>query len=168
MISLDSRLSLITGGNRNSLLLKNVTEQDDGEYSCQITAQTGVLTLTHSLTVLVPPTAEVKPGSGEIRVEEGARVKLECVVTGIPFPLVRWFKKNKPVSGVHNSCPNQTCITLPAVDRSSAGQYVCQASNGIGETASASIDVLVQYGPVVKVHEPSVQGGSGKQIQLAC
>ena len=23
-------------------------------------------------------------------------------------------------------------------------------------------------GPVVKVHEPSVQGGSGKQIQLAC
>ena len=59
------------------------------------------ISITHKLTVLVPPSIEaVLPGGlGQvdhpIEAREGSQVRLECRAEGIPPPIVRW---RSPVS----------------------------------------------------------------------
>lgn len=49
-------------------------------------------------------------------------------------------------------------MTLADVDRHVEGTYTCTADNGIGEPATASMSVIVDYEPEIiteKVREPS-------------
>ena len=49
-------------------------------------------------------------------------------------------------------------MTLEGVDRHVEGSYVCTADNGIGESASATMSVIVRYPP--EIFTEKVCGGS--------
>ena len=75
-----------------------------GNYTCEVEWGGQPISITHKLTVLVPPSIEaVLPGGlGQvdhpIEAREGSQVRLECRAEGIPPPIVRW---RSPVS---NKC----------------------------------------------------------------
>ena len=72
-----------------------------GNYTCEVEWDGSPISITHKLTVLVPPSIEaVLPGGlGQvdhpIEAREGSQVRLECRAEGIPPPIVRW---RSPVS----------------------------------------------------------------------
>ena len=72
-----------------------------GNYTCEVEWIGSPISITHKLTVLVPPSivAVLPGGLGQvdhpIEAREGSQVRLECRAEGIPPPIVRW---RSPVS----------------------------------------------------------------------
>ena len=72
-----------------------------GNYTCEVEWIGSPISITHKLTVLVPPSivAVLPGGMGQvdhpIEAREGSQVRLECRAEGIPPPIVRW---RSPVS----------------------------------------------------------------------
>ena len=72
-----------------------------GNYTCEVEWIGSPISITHKLTVLVPPSivAVLPGGMGQvdhpIEAREGSQVRLECRAEGIPPPIVRW---RNPVS----------------------------------------------------------------------
>ena len=83
------------------LLIRTSTLLLSGNYTCEVEWDGSPISITHKLTVLVPPSIEaVLPGGlGQvdhpIEAREGSQVRLECRAEGIPPPIVRW---RSPVS----------------------------------------------------------------------
>lgn len=67
-----------------------------GNYTCEVEWIGTPISITHKLTVLVPPSivAVLPGGLGQvdhpIEAREGSQVRLECRAEGIPPPIVRW------------------------------------------------------------------------------
>ncbi|XP_033623906.1 obscurin isoform X2 [Fukomys damarensis] len=104
--------------------------------------------------------------------ELGETVKLACRVTGMPKPIVSWYKDGKPVEvDPHHILiedPDGSCAlildTLTGVD---SGQYMCFAASAAG-SASTLGKILVQVPPrfVNKVRAgPFVEG---EDAQVTC
>ncbi|XP_072095260.1 myopalladin isoform X3 [Mobula birostris] len=75
---------------------------------------------------------------------EGSRVQLECIVTGLPKPEVRWYcegkeLKNSPdIQIAYNG--NQCSLIISEAFEEDTGRYTCLASNIYGsDTTSAEI-----------------------------
>ena len=82
-----------------------------GNYTCEVEWGGSPISITHKLTVLVPPSIEaVLPGGlGQvdhpIEAREGSQVRLECRAEGIPPPIVRWrspVSVNYDYNGIEN------------------------------------------------------------------
>lgn len=67
---------------------------------------------------------------------------LYCNATGFPKPRITWTFTNKTNNNIIRS--NQSVLHITAATRHDHGIYVCQATNGIGESASADVNVSVQ------------------------
>ena len=66
---------------------------------------------------------------------EGDHVTLSCNASGIPSPMVSWFK-------VDGQRINASELVLTHINRSEAGEYSCEASNECGNASeTATIDV---------------------------
>ena len=89
IIRKDSRMKLI----EQSLEISNVTDDDAGEYICNVETFGAPLDQVHRLTVLVAPSIEALPRDGVINVKEGSSVSLSCQVTGTPTPRLRWSRE---------------------------------------------------------------------------
>ncbi|KAK3802354.1 hypothetical protein RRG08_034500 [Elysia crispata] len=92
----------------------------------------------------VPPdfTAKLKNKSAA----EGATVRLNCSVTGIPEPMVRWFRDGKEIYDGHDYTMrnNYGLLSLEIVyaKKSLAGKYTVEASNNLGTVStSCTLDV---------------------------
>ncbi|RUS90387.1 hypothetical protein EGW08_001882, partial [Elysia chlorotica] len=92
----------------------------------------------------VPPdfTAKLKSKSAA----EGATVRLNCSVTGIPEPMVRWFRDGKEIFDGHDYTMrnNYGLLSLEIVyaKKALAGKYTVEASNSLGTVStSCTLDV---------------------------
>ena len=66
---------------------------------------------------------------------EGDNVTLSCNASGIPSPMVSWFKAD-------GQRIDQSELVLRNISRSEAGEYRCEASNECGNASeTATIDV---------------------------
>lgn len=77
------------------------------------------------------------------RVHEGKTATLECrVTTANPKTILRWnwFHTDSPSNVIHNG-PN---FTIPNILRDRSGSYNCTATNTVGTSIAASIEVDVQ------------------------
>ncbi|XP_038678124.1 myopalladin isoform X1 [Scyliorhinus canicula] len=75
---------------------------------------------------------------------EGSRVQLECVVTGLPTPDVRWYCEGKELKNSHDieiGCDgNNYSLTISEAFVEDTGRYTCLASNIYGsDTTSAEL-----------------------------
>ena len=87
-----------------------------------------------------PPS--IFPGTKSFNITEGEDIELECRSDGHPPPIVTW----KRIGGLTADItfkPGQR-LTIKNASRSTAGDYLCTASNGIGDLqASTLINVNV-------------------------
>lgn len=120
--------------------LRKVTQEDAGEYRCEISAPLDSVSLGETnvtLRVLVPPqTPYCDIPSGAVT---GSKVQLRCKDhQSIPPAIYSWFKDSQPISQPRHA--NATYVInshtgvleFKSVAKEDTGRYSCLASNGVG------------------------------------
>uniref|UniRef100_A0A3P8RZ70 Junctional adhesion molecule 2a n=1 Tax=Amphiprion percula TaxID=161767 RepID=A0A3P8RZ70_AMPPE len=123
-----------------TVTLHRVTQEDAGEYRCEISAPLDSVSLGETnvtLKVLVPPhTPSCEIPSSAVT---GSVVQLRCRdQQSIPPATYSWFKDNQPISPPRHA--NATylinshtgVLEFKAVAKEDTGRYSCLASNGVG------------------------------------
>ncbi|XP_072221247.1 junctional adhesion molecule 2A isoform X2 [Leuresthes tenuis] len=123
-----------------TVTLHKVTQEDAGEYRCEISASLDTVSLGETnitLKVLVPPhTPSCEIPSAAVT---GSVVQLRCQdQQSIPPATYSWFKDNRPMSPPRHA--NATylinshtgVLEFKAVAKEDTGRYSCLASNGVG------------------------------------
>ena len=86
----------------------------------------------------VRPVILTKPGISAV-IEEGESAELSCTaVAGSPPPQLRWRKLLGPLP-TGEQARDGGLLKLEAVRRDHAGNYVCEADNGFGNTPVTSL-----------------------------
>ncbi|XP_031788314.1 neurotrimin isoform X2 [Nasonia vitripennis] len=133
-------------GNR-SLELVQVRPEDSGEYVCQASRPVpwGAVTQVYEIQVMYPASAKPIPESGQLEVVMGEEATMSCVSEGVPKPVLAWSFQGQELPILASG----QRLRILANNRSLAGIYSCQASNGIGEPAKAVIELKIKHKPEV-------------------
>ncbi|KAB7505745.1 Neurotrimin [Armadillidium nasatum] len=157
-----------------SLLIQNVAESDQGEYSCEISTDKEEK-ISHQLIVNVPPSTKTKGGIDFVQGREGDSITLECEASGNPIPQISWRKIVRSSLVVDFDDDSQTVelssdniLMLTNITLEDSGIYVCTATNGVGNASETQITFDVQYAPVVKPVENIVHSGVKEEKTLWC
>jgi neuronal cell adhesion protein len=99
----------------------------------------------------------------------GKELRLWCIFGGTPLPKIRWTKTGGALPWERVSYDNYgKTLVIKHVDFEDAGEYSCEASNGVGLHKSHSIRLEVQAKPRFKV-EPELQNAAeGEEIVFEC
>ncbi|XP_011690293.1 PREDICTED: hemicentin-1-like isoform X2 [Wasmannia auropunctata] len=157
------RVTLYTNG---SLRILHVQKEDSGEYVCQAIRPSpwGHVTQVHEIEVIYPPSVETVPASGELEVNLGERVEMQCVTKGVPAPTISWRTKNEEIPLLDS----RSHLKFHADNWNFSGTYTCVATNGIGEPAQADIELRIRYKPEVYVQRHWVHAYPGLRVKLDC
>ncbi|CAD6184497.1 unnamed protein product [Caenorhabditis auriculariae] len=154
------------------LTIKNVQEDDRGNYSCQINTEP-VTIASGSLDVKVPPmVSRTTPAAIEVR--EGNNVTLTCKAEGNPTPTVIWRRQDRQIiryngaTGFGASVFHGSSLHLTKVSRKHMSEYICVASNGIPPDESWTVKLLVTFPPFVQAQSTTVQASLGAMTRLVC
>ena len=137
------------------------------------------------LPCIVPPSILATHQDQLITARLGQAVTLRCNASGVPRPDIHWYKSVGSVPG-SVSCSG-SCYTIPHVSLAAGGDYICSASNGVGQPQHATIHVnilgedltaklLICIHPLHMSVPPSVSsmvtgqvmGGGGGVVRLEC
>lgn len=167
-LSPDPRISVHQKGGVSRLEISSLRDSDAGDYVCQLSLLAGLLSLQHTLDVLVR--ASVRAVESSVTVKEGEEARLECeLLQGNPQPTLSWKKQTGALSSrAAPSCEHSACLTITSVRREEAGVYVCQANNGVGGPVDARIALSVLFPPTIRVEREQVVSGPGSSLTLAC
>ncbi|KAL1110551.1 hypothetical protein AAG570_008079, partial [Ranatra chinensis] len=135
------------------LVLKTVTRESSGKFSCKIENDYGTDECFAELTVLCKPL--FKKQLKDVRVDEGDTLNLQIEVEGTPEPQIKWFKDGQEVvSDAHikitrNNKRIETYeLTVNLIRAEDSGEYTVHAINEMG-TAVTKSTVIVQTSPQI-------------------
>ncbi|XP_059192662.1 hemicentin-2 [Centropristis striata] len=152
------------------LFFKSVQEYDSGSYFCRasnIHLQRFLTSRRATLTVLAPPSVKLWPQV--LTVPVGARVVLECQVSGHPLPSISWVKRGhskqtggRIVLGLRNAT-----LYIHSARSYDEGVYVCEASNSLGHSRSTAM-LRVAVSPIIVTFVGQVSCRIGASLVLPC
>ncbi|XP_059173619.1 neogenin-like isoform X2 [Physella acuta] len=129
-----------------TLVIKAVTEEDAGDYTCRAVNSIDSEDADASLTVLVPPSFVVTPKN--ILAHPKTDVIFDCKATGIPQPEVTWVKDGQVVTnGDYFQIQSQGSLQVLGVLPTDQGMYQCFAKNDVGSTQATAQLLLSQEAP---------------------
>ncbi|XP_060630493.2 hemicentin-1 isoform X1 [Anolis sagrei] len=143
--------------NGRKLFISQAEMSDTGHYQCIATNKAGDNKREFAVTVHVPPTIK-STGPAERSVVIHKPVTLQCVVNGIPSPLITWLKDSQPVNTARANIRLESSgriLQLPRALMEDAGRYTCVATNAAGEA---------QHHVRLHVYEPPNLKDAGKMI----
>ncbi|KAF1385466.1 hypothetical protein PFLUV_G00108060 [Perca fluviatilis] len=141
---------------------------DAGIYRCVAVNLAGVVELSHSLQVYVPPIISSRGGTVTVVVNEAAR--LECEATGVPPPSLTWLKDGSPVASVSHGIQvlsGGRVLSLNSALVSDTGRYTCVAVNAGGEQHK-EYDLRVYVPPNIKGEEVNATVMLSHPVELHC
>ncbi|KAM8887343.1 hemicentin-1 [Spinachia spinachia] len=149
------------------LTIKAALPEDAGDYTCMATNEAGSASQTMSLTFAETPRITV--AQQVVLVSVGGDVTLECQATGIPAPLVHWFKGELEVGSAPfvEQDEHRGTLHIKGVQEVDAGQYSCVASSSAGTTAG-NVSLEVGAGPLFSEEPVGVTANVGENITLPC
>lgn len=120
-----------------TLVFRNVSESDRGNYTCIANSTQGSITATVVISTVIAPKFIVKP-SGPIQVNELSPAWIHCKAIGDPKPTIQWDKDLVPMN-INNSdttdritiLENGT-IHLTEVHLDDEGVYACTIGSPAG------------------------------------
>ncbi|KAM8828630.1 netrin receptor DCC isoform 3-T3 [Spinachia spinachia] len=128
--SWNKKYSLLVGSN---LIIRSVTDDDSGSYSCVATNKNHNITAHTELSVLVPPQFLNYPTN--TYAYESTDMELECAVTGNPPPVVRWMKNGEEViPSDYFQIVDGSNLHILGLVKSDEGFYQCVAENSAGSS----------------------------------
>ncbi|XP_007565210.1 hemicentin-1 [Poecilia formosa] len=149
------------------LTIRGALPEDAGDYTCQATNEAGSITQSASLTYAEVPRLTVT--QQVVLVSVGSDATLACQATGVPPPLVRWFKGELEVGSapfVEQDVHSGT-LQIRGVQEVDAGQYNCVASSSAG-TSTGTVSLEVGVGPLFSEAPADVSANVGENITLPC
>ncbi|XP_068626709.1 lachesin-like [Battus philenor] len=158
-----------------NLHIKNVQEEDRGQYMCQINTDPMKSQMGY-LDVVIPPDFISEETSGDIMVQEGGTARVSCRARGQPNPRVMWRREDGTDFLIRHANGSRTkvsmyedaVLTFNKISRSEMGAYLCIASNGVPPSVSKRIVIKVHFHPVIQVPNQLVGAPLGTDVTLEC
>ncbi|XP_055589824.1 lachesin-like [Uranotaenia lowii] len=151
------------------LTISDIVNTDAGLYECQIQVNsTNKVTATVELQVRHPPILQENLIATTVTKAEGEDAKLTCAAEGYPRPSITWKREYSailPIGGQTYSGPELVLGSLAKEDR---GTYYCIADNGVGKPDTKTINLEVEFAPVISVPRPKVAQATEYDIELEC
>nr|WLK77775.1 NCAM1a [Platichthys stellatus] len=139
----------------SELEIKDVTKVDEGEYTCIAKNKAGEKAEEVSLNVFVQP--KITYLNNHTASEFDEQVRLTCEASGDPTPTISWSFQNRVFTEGEQSLDRNivvrthariSSLTLKNVQFTYAGQYLCTASNSIGQD-NQHMHLEVRYAPKI-------------------
>ncbi|XP_044255166.1 interference hedgehog-like isoform X3 [Tribolium madens] len=150
----EGRSELIAGG----LIIKNISESDDGIYECTLSNSLGKI--VHSITLNYNDAPSINCLQDSIDVIQGENLDLECTVTGTPEPEITWFL-NGFVTKDNKIITEGNKIFFKPTEKRHAGNLQIFARNIVGTVYSS---IFIKVIPLMSTTQDNV---SGKPVQPA-
>ncbi|XP_035020948.2 mucin-5B isoform X1 [Hippoglossus stenolepis] len=152
------------------LFFHSIQEIDSGSYFCRasnIHLHRFLTSRRATLTVLAPPSVTLWPQL--LTVPMGARVLLECQVSGHPLPTISWIKRghSKQTGGKVALGLKNATLHIPSARSYDEGVYVCEASNPLGHSRSTAT-LRVAVSPVIVNFAGQLSCRVGTSVVLPC
>nr|XP_022289615.1 B-cell receptor CD22-like isoform X2 [Crassostrea virginica] len=146
--------------------IPNIQRGRSGSYSCTASNIVGTSeAATVDINVQYKPIVRSTPPS-QFRVREGQTATLECTVTAAnpnTGNTWRWFNTDSPNNVLHNG----SSYTIPNIQRGKSGLYSCTASNTVGTSEAAIVNLNVQYGPSIAIQTVEIVNETEKAVLTA-
>ncbi|XP_033641486.1 lachesin-like [Asterias rubens] len=159
-----------------SIRIEGVVKSDAGDYKCQVLSRTSTIERIIRLEVpSLPNIFTIDPSSSPYFIPSDPNRRyfnstsdaiLFCNATGSPEPNVTWERVDGNSSNGRLGLWGDT-VSLRNVSAGDAGTYNCTASNGVGDV-ELSVEVVVQYKPVVVSPTPMVRAGRDDYVTIRC
>ncbi|NWJ01903.1 NCAM1 protein, partial [Crypturellus undulatus] len=157
----------------SELIIKKVDKNDEAEYICIAENKAGEQDATIHLKVFAKPKITYVENKTAMELED--QITLTCEASGDPIPSITWRTSTRNISNeektldgriVVRSHARVSSLTLKEIQYTDAGEYVCTASNTIGQDSQAMY-LEVQYAP--KLQGPvAVYTWEGNQVNITC
>ncbi|XP_057676248.1 neural cell adhesion molecule 1a isoform X2 [Corythoichthys intestinalis] len=157
----------------SELVIKGVVKVDEGEYTCLAKNKAGEMSQEVGLNVFVQ--AKITYLNNETATEFDEEVTLTCEASGDPTPSISWSFQNRMFSEgeqshdrniVVRSHARVSSLLLKNVDFTYAGQYLCTASNSIGQD-NQPVYLEVRYAPKI-LGVVTVYTWEGNPANISC
>ncbi|CAH1236329.1 unnamed protein product [Diabrotica balteata] len=136
-----------------SLIIKEVTSQLSGQYTCKLSNECGGVETSAKLTVNCAP--RIIKHLKDTTVEEGSTLHLEVEVEGCPSPTVKWLRNGREVSAdarikiTKDTQRHETFnLAVNLIKYEEQGEYEVIVTNSLGTVSSKSI-VTVHTEPMI-------------------
>ncbi|XP_051929217.1 hemicentin-1 isoform X2 [Hippocampus zosterae] len=136
---------------------------DAGSYTCVATNELGHDSRTVSLSVHTYPVfTELL---GDISLNKGERLLLDCGVSGIPPPRITWAFNNNIIPVHYDHMSGHSELVIERVRKEDAGTYTCVAENPVGSIKSLGL-VNVKEPPIIDgdLHSSRIEPLGGNAI----
>ncbi|KAG8187812.1 hypothetical protein JTE90_001187 [Oedothorax gibbosus] len=157
----------------SNLVLPSLIISSKGNYTCQVTNNYGSDSHTESLNVVVPPKWSLLPKDKETVV--GDDLSIECVAKGYPTPVVTWKiydKENIKKYSIDQRSPRiettNGILKISSATKEDEGNYVCEASNDIGEGITHTVLVSVLGSPRIQPFIFPEKLTEGQKTKVLC
>ncbi|XP_052642558.1 neural cell adhesion molecule 1 isoform X3 [Harpia harpyja] len=167
----------------SELIIKKVDKSDEAEYICIAENKAGEQDATIHLKVFAKPKITYVENKTAMELED--QITLTCEASGDPIPSITWKTSTRNISNeekaswtrpekqetldgriIVRSHARVSSLTLKEIQYTDAGEYVCTASNTIGQDSQAMY-LEVQYAP--KLQGPvAVYTWEGNQVNITC
>ncbi|XP_047657542.1 palladin isoform X3 [Tachysurus fulvidraco] len=139
----------------HSLVIEPVTSRDAGVYTCIASNRAGQNSFNLELIVAAKEMHKAPSFIEKLQntsVAEGYPVRMECRVSGVPFPQIFWKKENESIThntdriSMHQDNFGYLCMIIQPALKEDAGWYTVSAKNEAGiVSTTARLDVHYQY-----------------------
>ncbi|XP_051511404.1 palladin-like isoform X3 [Myxocyprinus asiaticus] len=150
-----SHKMLVRENGVHSLVIEPVTSRDAGVYTCIASNRAGQNSFSLELIVAAKEMHKAPCFIEKLQntsVAEGHPVRLECRVSGVPFPQIFWKKENESFThntdriSMHQDNFGYLCMIIQPALKEDAGWYTVSAKNEAGIISStARLDVHAQW-----------------------
>lgn len=136
----DEKIKLTDGEDFSSLVIKSISQVDEGNYTCTAKNLYGADSMTTQIIVQAPPEWTQRPKDAIVQVASTAVIY--CSAKGSPTPSISWtrVRDNKVIplraTGSH--------LKLENVQLSDSGSYSCHAKNGNDPDLTTSFTISVK------------------------
>ncbi|XP_073909095.1 hemicentin-2 isoform X2 [Castor canadensis] len=147
-------------------------EAHTGHYRCVAQNMAGSAERRFTISVLVPPEliGDSDPVANITAALHGP-LTLLCEATGVPAPVVHWFREEEPISPGEDTylLAGGWMLRMTQVQERDRGLYSCLASNEAGEARrNFSVEVLVPPSIDSEDLEEMIKVSEGQTAQLTC
>ncbi|KAL0901988.1 hypothetical protein ABMA27_007123 [Loxostege sticticalis] len=144
----------VDSGSSHKLILKEVSAEYSGQYTCKVANELGQDSCSATFTVNRKP--RFTKSLVDMTVDAGTTLKMEVEVEGCPEPKVRWYKDGKELTtDARIKIERDTKrlenyhLTVNLVKEEDGGEYEVRAENEMGSVSSKST-VVIHTPPTIK------------------
>lgn len=124
-----------------TLVIKNVTQKDKGQYKCKAWAQRNITKMMqHNTQLLIRERVApfIVENLTNIEVNSSGKILLDCKVNGTPWPKIDWLKNGVPVLPASGIFFENNTLIIERAKKEDEGLYLCKATNELGEVSTAA------------------------------